>query len=142
MGGLGIIKQSNANTLDVARAAKTERERINATLPPGMSLAQSFDSSLFVESAVREVYETLAVTAILVVLVIFLFLGDLRATLAPAVTVPVSLIATFIALHLLGYSLNLLTLLALVLDRKSTRLNSSHVAISYAVFCLKNKNRD
>jgi len=115
MVGLGIIKQSNANTLDVARAAKAERERINATLPPGMSLEQSFDSSLFVESAVREVYETLAVTAILVVLVIFLFLGDLRATLAPAVTVPVSLIATFIALHLLGYSLNLLTLLALVL---------------------------
>lgn len=115
MVGLGIVKQSNANTLEVARAAKVERDRINASLPKGMALKQSFDSSMFIESAVKEVYETLLITAGLVILVIFLFLGDLRATLAPAVTVPVSLIATFIALYFFGYSLNLLTLLALVL---------------------------
>lgn len=115
MVGLGIIKQSNANTLDVTRAAKAERDRINAVLPHGMALKQSFDSSIFIESAIDEVYNTLLITSVLVILVIFLFLGDVRSTLAPAVTVPVSLVATFTALYFLGYSLNLLTLLALVL---------------------------
>lgn len=115
MVGLGITKQSQANTLSVAKAAKREATLVNRDLPEGMSIEQSYDRSVFVEGAVREVYKTLAIAIVLVVLVIFLFLGSLRATLIPAATVPVSLIASCIALYALGFSINLLTLLALVL---------------------------
>lgn len=115
MVGLGIVKQSTANTIEVARAAREEAARLNPTLPPGMSLKQSYDSSVFVEEALREVVTTLFIAVGLVVLVVYLFLGSGRATLVPAVTVPVSLISTFIALNLFGFSLNILTLLALVL---------------------------
>ena len=115
MVGLGIVKQSTANTVDVAQAAKDLAEELNATLPDGMQIYRAFDSSVFIEASIREVWMTLAITVGLVTLVIFLFLGSLRATLIPAVTVPVSVIATFIIMYALGLSLNLLTLLALVL---------------------------
>ncbi|AGA90696.1 cation/multidrug efflux pump [Thioflavicoccus mobilis 8321] len=115
MVGIGIIKQSTANTIAVAEAAKAEMEQINATLPEGMDLKQSYDTSVFVKGAIHEVYKTLAIAIGLVVLVIFLFLGTVRATLVPAVTVPVSLVATFTVLLALGFSINILTLLALVL---------------------------
>jgi len=113
--GIGIIKQSTANTMDVARGVKAERDRVNATLPKGMRIENSFDSSVFVERAIHEVYITLGVALVLVVLVIYLFLGSVRAMLVPAVAVPVSIIATFTVLAALGFSVNLLTLLALVL---------------------------
>ncbi len=115
MVGLGIIKQSTANTLSVADAAKAEMARLNPTLPEGMAIKQSYDTSVFVKGAIKEVYKTLAIAIGLVILVIFLFLGSVRAMLVPAVTVPVSLIATFLVLWMLGFSVNILTLLALVL---------------------------
>ncbi len=115
MVGIGIIKQSTANTVEVARAAKALRERVNPNLPEGMALEQSYDSSVFIEAAVVEVWKTLAIAVALVVAVIWLFLGSARAMIVPAVTVPVSLIATFIALYTFGFTINLLTLLALVL---------------------------
>ncbi len=115
MVGIGIIKQSTANTIAVADAAKAEMERVNPTLPDGMEIKQSYDTSIFVKGAIREVYKTLAIAIGLVVLVIFLFLGSVRAMLVPAVTVPVSLVATFTVLYVLGFSVNILTLLALVL---------------------------
>jgi multidrug efflux pump len=115
MVGIGVVKQSTANTVAVADAAKAEAARINATLPEGMEIKQSFDSSIFVKDAVKEVYKTLAIAIGLVILVIFLFLGSVRATLVPAVTVPVSIVATFTVLLALGFSVNILTLLALVL---------------------------
>ncbi|MDT8388579.1 MAG: efflux RND transporter permease subunit [Thiogranum sp.] len=115
MVGIGVIKQSTANTLSVAHAAKAEMANINAVLPEGMSLNQSYDSSVFVEEAVFEVYKTLSIAIAMVVGVIYLFLGSARAMLVPAVTVPVSLIATFMVLLALGFSINILTLLALVL---------------------------
>jgi len=115
MVGIGIIKQSTANTLAVARAAKAERERVNPTLPEGMTIEQSYDTSVFIDNAIEEVYKTLAIAIILVVLVIYMFLGSVRATLVPAVTVPISLIATSLVLLALDYSVNMLTLLALVL---------------------------
>lgn len=115
MVGIGIIKQSQANTVAVARAAREEATRLNATLPEGMAIKESYDTSVFIESAIWEVYKTLFIAIALVVLVIFLFLGSVRAMLVPAVTVPVSLIGTFIILYALGFSVNLLTLLALVL---------------------------
>lgn len=115
MVGIGITKQSTANTLTVAKAAKAEKDRINARLPEGMELKQSYDSSIFIEGAIREVYKTLFIAIAMVIGVIYLFLGSARAMLVPAVTVPVSLTATFIVLHALGFSLNMFTLLALVL---------------------------
>ncbi len=115
MVGLGIVRQSKANTLDVAHAVKREAEVVNETLPEGMKLIQSYDTSVFIEASIIEVYKTLAITAVLVVAVLFLFLGSFRATLVPAVTVPVSLIAAFAVLWVMDYSVNLLTLLAMIL---------------------------
>lgn len=115
MVGIGMVKQSTANTIDVARAARVEVERLNETLPQGMHLSPSFDSSVYIEQAIKEVYVTLALAIAMVILVIYLFLGSARAMLIPAVTVPVSIIATFTVLAVLGFSINLLTLLALVL---------------------------
>jgi len=115
MVGIGIIKQSTANTLAVAQAAKAEAARINPTLPEGMAIKQSYDSSVFIEGAIREVFKTLAIAILLVIAVIYLFLGSVRAMLVPAVTVPVSLIASFTVLLALGFTINIITLLALVL---------------------------
>lgn len=115
MVGIGVTKQSKANTLEVADAVKSEMERTNKILPKHMKLANSYDSSVFIASSIEEVYKTLVITAILVVLVIYGFLGNLRATIIPAVAVPVSLVGTFMIIYSLGYTINLLTLLALVL---------------------------
>jgi multidrug efflux pump len=113
--GLGIVKQSKANTLEVARAAKEAIERIEMTLPDNIFIVPSYDSSVFIEESISEVYNTLAIAMVMVVIVIYVFLGNIRATLIPAVTVPVSLISAFIVMFALGFSINLLTLLALVL---------------------------
>ncbi|MGH8031848.1 MAG: efflux RND transporter permease subunit [Luteimonas sp.] len=113
--GLGIVKTSTANSLDVAVAARAEAENIRRTLPAGTSIFVAFDSTTFIDAAVAHVYETLVEAVILVLIVIWLFLGSVRAALIPAVTVPVCLTASFIALFAFGFSINLLTLLALVL---------------------------
>jgi len=113
--GIGISKQSVANTLSVAKEAAAMAQRVNATLPEGLRLELSYDTSVFVAAAIHEVYVTLGIAMVLVVLMIYIFLGSVRATIIPAVTVPVSLIATFIVIYALGFSINLLTLLALVL---------------------------
>ncbi len=115
MVGIGIVKQSTANTITVARAAKEAAARITPSLPEGMVIRESYDGSVFVEGAIQEVYKTLAIAIVLVVSVIYIFLGNLRATVIPAVTVPVSLVATSLVLLILGFSINILTLLALVL---------------------------
>ena len=113
--GMGIVRQSGANTLSVAESAKALAEQIKPTLPEGMTMTVGSDDSLFISHAIDGVWITLAEAAALVVLVIFLFLGSWRATIIPAVTVPVCLLATFAVLWTLGFSINLLTLLALVL---------------------------
>ena len=113
--GLGIVRQSGANTLQVAETAKAEAEALKADLPEGMSITVGSDDSLFIGRAIEKVWHTLAEAAVLVVLVIFLFLGSWRATLIPAVTVPICLLGAFAVLWLFGFSINLLTLLALVL---------------------------
>ena len=113
--GLGVVKTSTANALAVARDARAEAERIDASLPPGMHIFPTYDATQFVEKAVERVYATLLESGGLVVIVIFLFLGSLRSALIPAVTVPVCVIAAFIAMYAFGFSINLLTLLALVL---------------------------
>lgn len=113
--GIGITKQSTANTLDVARKARSLLAEVNETLPEGMDLLASYDSSVFIEQSIKEVYQTLFIAMILVIIVIYLFLGNVRATLIPALTVPVSLLGSFIVLYFLGYTINLLTLLAMIL---------------------------
>ncbi|MFN3944250.1 MAG: efflux RND transporter permease subunit [Allosphingosinicella sp.] len=113
--GMGIVRQSGANTLAVANAAKQLMEDVQPTLPEGMSMTIGSDESLFIDRAIGKVYQTLLEAAVLVILVIYLFLGNWRATLIPAVTVPLCLLASFAVLWMLGFSINLLTLLALVL---------------------------
>jgi multidrug efflux pump len=113
--GLGIVRQSGANTLAVANAVKQRMEEARKLLPAGVALDISYDSSVFIAAAISNVWKTLAEAAVLVVLVIYLFLGSLRATIIPAITVPICLVATFAVLWAFGLSINLLTLLALVL---------------------------
>lgn len=113
--GLGIVKQSVANTIDVARGVQEAVERIIPTLPEGMTLVTAVDNSVFVDESVNQVYHTLVEALLIVVVVIFLFLGSLRAALIPAVTVPVCIVGAFIIINATGATINLLTLLALVL---------------------------
>ena len=115
MVSLGIVKQSQANTLEVAHDTRAEAAEVRKILPPGMKLEQSYDMSVFVEESLNEVFRTLIIASILVVLIIYLFLGNLRSVIVPAVAVPVSVLGTFLALDALGYSINTLTMLALVL---------------------------
>ncbi len=113
--GLGVVKQSTANTLSVAQEVKAMIPKIRADLPAGMQLQIAFDGSVFIEKAIEAVYRTMLEALILVIGVIFLFLRSGRATLIPFVTIPVSLIGAFIFLYAFGFSINILTLLGLVL---------------------------
>jgi multidrug efflux pump len=131
--GFGIIKQSTANVVEVLDAVKAEVARVNQDLPKGMSLITSGDDSLYIRAAIREIYYTIGITTALVGFVIFIFLGSLRATLIPLVTIPVCLIATFSVLSLFGYSINLITLLALAL--------SIGLVVDDAIVVLENAHR-
>ncbi|MFT5929776.1 MAG: multidrug efflux pump, partial [Candidatus Azotimanducaceae bacterium] len=113
--GIGIVKQSTANTLEVLRATNRKAVALNASLPNGMTLVASSDDSVFIENAITSVYKTMALTMFLVSLVIYMFLGSVRATIVPAVTIPVCLVSAFIGLAMFGFSVNLITLLGLVL---------------------------
>ena len=115
MVGLGIRKQSTSNVLALSEAVKAEMERVAPNLPEGMQLKLHHDASTFVSNAIGDVVKTLFIAMGLVVVAIFIFLGNLRTTLIPAVTVPIALIGTFAALAAMGFTINLLTLLALVL---------------------------
>ncbi|WP_417666246.1 efflux RND transporter permease subunit [Pseudidiomarina sp.] len=115
MVGVGIVKQSKANTLEVVENVRREIDQISQTLPETMFIVPSYDSSIFIKGSIDEVYNTLGIAMGLVVIVIYMFLGNIRATLIPALTVPVAIIASYIALFAMGFSINLLTLLALVL---------------------------
>jgi multidrug efflux pump len=114
--GLGIVKQSKANTLEVAHAVKNRVLLLQQQLPPGMVLEPAFDSSLFIERSIAEVQESLIVAGILVVLVILLFLQNLRSALIPAVSIPISIIGTFTFMYAMDFTINTFTLLALTLS--------------------------
>lgn len=113
--GLGISQLPGSNALQVARAVKTELARLADNFPPGMAYQIAFDTTTFVEASMEEVVKTLIEAIALVVLVIFLFLQDWRTTLIPAITIPTSLIGTFIFVKLFGFSINTLTLFGLTL---------------------------
>jgi multidrug efflux pump len=112
---IGITKQSTANPLDLSRYARKEVAEINQNLPSGMKLDITYDTSVFIQESIRSVYHTVAEAIILVVLVIFFFLRSVRASLIPIVTIPVSLIGAFGIMYFFGFSINTLTLLAMVL---------------------------
>jgi multidrug efflux pump len=131
--GFGIIKASTANTVEVLDAVKNEVARVNEELPEGMELITSGDESLYIRAAIEEIYWTIGITTVLVGFVIFVFLGSLRATLIPLVTIPVCLVATFSVLALFGYSINLVTLLALAL--------SIGLVVDDAIVVLENAHR-
>ncbi|MDR4497246.1 MAG: efflux RND transporter permease subunit [Candidatus Scalindua sp.] len=113
--GIGIVKQSKANTIEVAKGIKKELENIRPLIPEGVHFGIPYDESVFVEKSIKEVWITLGMAFFLVVLTIYIFLHNLRATIVPAVTIPVSIISTFGALYLFGYSINIITMLAFVL---------------------------
>lgn len=112
---LGIVKQATANPLDISIEMREVMPEITRDLPPGMSIDVAYDRSIFIDRSVAAVYTTIAEAVLLVVLVIFLFLRTVRATVIPLVTIPVSLIGAFALMDLLGFSINTLTLLSMVL---------------------------
>jgi len=113
--GIGIYQQSDANTIDVANGIKKKIKEVERTLPEGTSLEVSFDRSRYIKAAISEVYKTLFVALILVTIIIYLFLGNIRALIVPVVALPVALISTFLAIYIFDFSINLFTLMALVL---------------------------
>ena len=113
--GIGIYQQSDANTISVANGVKKKIKEIETSLPPGTSLEVSFDRSNYIKAAINEVYKTLAIALILVTIIIYLFLGNIRALIVPIIALPVSLISTFLAIYIFDFSINLFTLMALVL---------------------------
>jgi len=112
---LGIVQVSKANTLQVTHGVQNTVERLRPGLPEGMILDTNFDRSVFIEASLKEVGIALCISLVLVLTVIYLFLGNIRATLIPAVTIPVSIIAALTFMDVMDYSINVLTLLGLVL---------------------------
>ena len=113
--GIGIIRQAQSNTLDISNGVRAAVEEIRPTLPEGMNIAVTSDDAVFVQGAIHEVEIALVLSVTIVLLVIYLFLRDWRATLIPGLAMPVALIGTLAAIYLVGFSINILTLLALVL---------------------------
>jgi multidrug efflux pump len=112
---IGIIRQSKANLIEVADAINAEIPRIQEALPPGVALEAAFDQSVFVKRSILEAQETLLIAAGLVIVIIFIFLRNLRATFIPGLAIPTSIIATFAVMYFLGFSINNVTLLALTI---------------------------
>jgi multidrug efflux pump len=112
---LGVIKQATANPLELSRALRAELPKVISELPPGMTASVAYDSSVFIDRSIDAVFKTIGEAMLLVLLIIFIFLRNFRATLIPLVTIPVSLIGAFALMLVLGFTINTLTLLALVL---------------------------
>ncbi len=113
--GFGIIRQSTGNPLDLSRAAIAEIPKIQESLPKGMQIELNYDSSVFIAESIKAVFSTIGEAVILVALVIFFFLRSFRATIIPLVTIPVSLTGAFFVMYAFGFTINTLTLLAMVL---------------------------
>jgi HAE1 family hydrophobic/amphiphilic exporter-1 len=113
--GLAITQLPGANALDVDRAAKAELVRLSKNFPPGIKAAVAFDTTTVIGESIKDVLITLAEAIVLVIVVIYLFLQDWRSTFIPAITIPVSLIGTFVFVKLLGFSINTLTLFGITL---------------------------
>jgi multidrug efflux pump len=113
---MGVWVLPNANALDVIARVRTELDKVKAELPTGLSGEIAFDATKYIDNAISEVRKTLIETILIVILVIFLFLGSLREVIVPVVAIPVSLVGAIFLMQVFGFSLNLLTLLAIVLS--------------------------
>jgi HAE1 family hydrophobic/amphiphilic exporter-1 len=113
--GLGIIRQAQSNTLDISKGIRAAVEELSKTLPEGVKIRVTSDDATFIRGAISEVIVSLVLAVVIVVAVIYLFLRSLRATLIPTITMPVALIGALAAIYLAGFSINILTLLAIVL---------------------------
>lgn len=113
--GMGILRQSQANTIDVVDRVSEEVARIQDDLPEGINLNVAFDGSRFIRESVESTQQTLLLAAALVVVVIFVFLRSLRSSFIPAIVIPVSVMGTFGVMYLMGFSINIITLLGLIL---------------------------
>jgi HAE1 family hydrophobic/amphiphilic exporter-1 len=113
--GLGVIRQAQSNTLNISNGIKAAVEQLSKTLPEGTKIAITSDDAVFIQGAIHEVVLALILAAVIVTAVIYLFLRDWRATIIPAVSMPVALIGTLAAIYMVGFSINILTLLAIVL---------------------------
>ncbi len=112
--GIDIIRQAQANTIDISNGIKAAVEELKKTLPAGVDISITSDDALFISESVREVVRSLILANVIVILIILAFLRSFRATLAPAISIPVSLIGTLAAVWAAGFSINVITLLALV----------------------------
>ena len=112
---LGVIKQATANPLELSKALRAELPKVTSELPPGMRVDIAYDSSIFIDRSIEAVFHTIGEAILLVLAIIFFFLRNFRATLIPLVTIPVSLVGAFAIMFMLGFTINTLTLLALVL---------------------------
>lgn len=130
---VGVFLQSGANALNVADAVKAEVDALSKDFPDGMAYAVPYDTTRFIEVSINEVIKTLIEAMLLVFLVVFIFLQNIRATLIPCLAVPVSLVGTFIGMYFLGYSINTLTLFGLVL--------SIGIVVDDAIVVLENVER-
>ncbi|UYZ06405.1 efflux RND transporter permease subunit [Agrobacterium salinitolerans] len=113
--GLGVIRQAQSNTLNISSGVKAAVDAMTPNLPEGTHIVVTSDDAVFIQGALHEVELALGLSAIIVVVVLYLFLRDWRATLIPAITMPVALIGTIVAIYMVGFSVNILTLLAIVL---------------------------
>ena len=112
---IGVALSPGANAVTTAEAVRSRLDQLSKSFPPGLHVTIPYDTTLFINATIREVENTLAIAFVLVVLVVFLFLGNLRATFIPTIAVPVSLIGTFIVLLAAGFTVNTISLLAMVL---------------------------
>jgi len=113
--GIGIYARSGASTVELSNDIKKRINEIKKTLPEGLDLRVAFNRANYVEAAIEEVYKTLLIAFVLVVIIIYLFLGNLKAVIVPAIALPVSLIASFLGLYLFGLSINIFVLLSFIL---------------------------
>src|SRR6185369_16485373 len=113
---MGVWVLPNANTLDVIGRVRAEMDRIQSDLPTGLTGRVAFDATVYIRDSIHEVLKTLSETLLIVAIVIYLFLGSLRSVLVPLVAIPISLIGAVFLMQVFGFSLNLLTLLAVVLS--------------------------
>ena len=113
--GIGIYARSGASTVELSDDIKKKITEVKKSLPDGLDLRISFNRANYVEAAIEEVYKTLVIAFILVVLIIYLFLGNLKAVIVPAIALPVSLIASFLGLYIFGLSINIFVLLSFIL---------------------------
>ena len=131
--GLGIVRQAQSNTVQISEGVHKAVEELKTSLPPGVDIKISSDDSVFISGAIHEVERSLMIAVVGVIVIIFLFLLDWRATIIPAITMPVALIGTVAGIYAFGFSLNILTLLALVI--------ATGIVVDDAIVVLENITR-